>query len=248
MVDLPVLTGSAASEKTTTKAFPMIEVHELLSYVHDTVKLRTPVEHVRFYWDWSKRHGEGFATHSPGGPTTVPIGFYSDEARYGLQYNTDKVLAIYINLVLFRPQSVRLSRFLIFSIRSKFLISAHTIGPVLQRTAWGLHWAFLGTFPTCDLDGGPLPPAKQAKAGQPLCQDNTNFLCTEYRGDLALHKFLWSFKKRGWNAIDTCFFCEAKPKGDRMTFDEVGDRASWIPSIYQDTLEWASATLPQSDV
>ena len=63
----------------TWAPLPLLDVHEVLAFVHDEVKLRTPVEHVRLYRDWSKRCNFGFARL--GGERVIPVGLYADETK-----------------------------------------------------------------------------------------------------------------------------------------------------------------------
>ncbi|CAJ1346853.1 unnamed protein product, partial [Effrenium voratum] len=211
-VELPVLTGAMDDDGRPcmeVRSFPLLEPHLVLRFVHDVAKLRTPVERPPLTTD-----------------DTILVGIYADEAQYGLS-NADKVFGIFLNLPLFRPRSIRMSRWCISAIRSDFLAGCQTIYPALAQIVKSMSLAMLSQ----DSDGGALTT------------DGANFMVTELRGDLALHKFMWGFAKRGWSAHSSCFFCGAQAVGDSCTFDEIGPAASWIPTRFTHTQTWVEQTM-----
>ena len=135
------------------RKFPLLEPHSVLRFVHDVAKLRTPRRHVQFYWKWARQHGQNWALNRPPLATddTIPVGIYADEAQYGLS-NADKVFGIFLNLPLFRPRSIRMSRWCIFAIRSNFLAGCQTIYPALAQIVKSMSVAMLSQ----DSDGGAL--------------------------------------------------------------------------------------------
>ena len=154
---------------------PMLDVHEVLAYVHDVAKLRSPKSHIEFYWSWGQKFGAQWSRL--GGPSVIPCGLYADETKYGGPFSQEKVLGIFLNLVLHRPRSIRYSRFCIFSVRSALMLGTRTLYPIFRRIVWGFHLAYKGVRPD----------------GSALCSDGATFLCTELRGDLAWHKMIWNF-------------------------------------------------------
>ena len=201
----------------------MLDVHEVLAYVHDVAKLRTPTSHVEFYWNWGRRFGAPWA--KLGGPSVIPCGLYADETRYGGPYSQeDKVLGVFLNLVLHRPRSIRYSRFCIFAVRSALVLGNRTLYPIFRRIVWGFHLAFRGVRPD----------------GSPLCMDGSTFLCTELRGDLGWMKLIWNFKP-GWQSRDVCWFCQA-------TNTDYTCRDCWIDTVYTQLWDWAGATLPDHNL
>eukprot|EP00435_Cladocopium_sp_Y103_P018095 s959_g4.t1 len=228
-IEVPVLDLNQ-DENVTLARLPMLDVHDVLAYVHDTVGLRSPNEHVEMYWSWGKRHGAGWSRL--GGCGLVPVGLYADETKYGGPFSDEKVLGVFINLVLHRPASIRYSRFCIFACRSALILGNRTLYPIFHRIVWGFHWAFRGLRPD----------------GELLCKDGTKFLCTELRGDLAWHKCIWGFDKKGWQAKDVCWFCNAKNQGDSCLYTEIGEDADWVETIVENTWQWAHDTLPQHNL
>ena len=214
-------------DTVTSKKFPYLQPHEVLAYMH-SIGARTPKNHIELYWDWGKRFGCGWARL--GGPSVVPVGIYGDEAKYNDGPPQEKILGIYLNFVLFRPASVRHSRFLIFSIRSCFNLGPPTLYPLMWKFVESMHFAYMGKLPN----------------GQPLCDDGSRFLVTELRGDLVWHKSCWQFDQRGWQSNDVCFFCDAQSKGAVNPYSDLGTQASWTNTEYKDTWHWAAHVLPDN--
>ena len=213
-VEVPVMDLMDDTSVSLMK-LPMLDVHEVLAYVHDGAKLRSPEAHVNFYWSWGKRFGAGWAR------------LYADETKYGGPFSDHKVLGVFLNLVLHRPASIRYSRFCIFAVRSELLLGNRTLYPIFRRIVWGFHLAFKGVHAD----------------GRKLCSDGARFLCSELRGDLAWHKCIWQFDKLGWQSKNICWFCDARADGEPL-YTDTGSSASWVQTMHTDTWEWAEKTLP----
>ena len=207
------------------KKFPFLQPHDVLAFMHEEVGAKTPRSHVQFYWDWGKRFQCSWA--AKGDASLIPVGLYGDEAKYADGPPQEKILGIYLNFVLFRPATVRHSRFMIFSIRSRWMIDTHTLYPLFWKLVESLHYAYLGVRPD----------------GTQLCTDGARFVVTELRGDLAFHKLCWQFPQRGWSSRDVCFWCNASSK-KKPFYTDLGDEAEWKDSVFTDTWDWAANTLP----
>lgn len=244
MVKVPIKLDNddaKAEVKKGSMAIPLLYPHQVLHYVHSVVKLTVHDESVRSYWQRAAEHGAGWAINQPD-HSVIPVGIYADETKYGLHESQEKVLAVFLNLVLFRPRNIRLSRFLLCTIRSKFLLpGTATLYPIMHRIVWSMGWASKGVFPSTGFMGSALPKQSEQLAGQSL---GAKFLVTELRGDLAWHKLIWGFQD-GWSSTKVCFFCEATGTGSRrhLYYEHVGDRALWRTTIFRDNLEWIAAKL-----
>ena len=205
---------------------PYLPPHEVLAYIYEQAGAKTPREDIQFYWDWGKRFQCGWA--SKGDASVVPCGLYGDEAKYADGPPQEKVLGIYLNFVLFRPATVRHSRFMIFSLRSRFMLDTHTLYPLFWKLVESFHFAYLGKRPD----------------GSQLCSDGTRFLLTELRGDLAFHKMCWQFPQRGWQSLDVCFFCQARSK-DANLYSENGQSAPWKDTEFKEVWHWAATVVPE---
>ena len=229
-IDLEIPVVSTEDEHRITSAkLPFVDLPDLLAYIHDELKLRTPWDHINMYWDWATRRQSCWARL--GGDGVIPIGIYADETKFGPDNSaSSKVLGVFVNLVLFRPQSIRYSRFCVFTILSSRIAGHDTLRPVFSRLTWGLHMVFRGLN----------------SSGGPLCKDGSRFLMTELRGDLSWHRMAWGFLKH-WGAIDCCFLCCARQRG-RCLMTEVGEHPAWVATIYDDPWHWASEVLPASQL
>lgn len=225
MIELPVIDQSDPL-KVTSMAFPYLKPHEVLRYMYEDVGAKTPRAHIDFYWKWSRHFGCKFATL--GDETVIPCGLYGDEAKYNEGPPQEKIIGIYLNFVLFRPASIRRSRFLIFSLRSCYNLGPHTLYPLFWKLVESLHFAFLGKWPD----------------GSQLCSDGSRFMITELRGDLAWHKAVWQFEERGWQSADVCFFCQAQSKGHVCPYTMLGPEADWAQTEFKDPWLWAGEVLP----
>ena len=214
----------------------MLDPHDVLHYVHTQLGLTVQPESVRSYWRQAKANGAGWAIVQDN-LDAIPVGIYADETKYGLHESQEKILAVFLNLVLFRPKNIRLSRFLLCSIRSKFLLpGTDTLIPIFNRIVWSMGWAAKGFFPTSGLLGAGLSSYQEALSGKPL---GGKFFVTELRGDLAWHKLIWSISD-GWASTNMCFFCHAKSTGRQrhLYYTCAGENASWRATIFRDTLPW----------
>ena len=116
----------------------------------------------------------------------------------------------FINVVLWRPRSVRWSRFLVLAMEEERL-TTETIPAILRRVVWSLNHAFFGFYPKESHLGHNLEGDALRKAGQPLTRQGFRFQCAELRGDWSFHKKLWRFSQNThWNGENVCHLCPAK--------------------------------------
>lgn len=221
-IELPVR-DLVEPTRVTSMEVPYLEPHKVLSFMSSILK--TPRSHIDFYWRWGQRFGCQWA--KLGNSDIIPCGMHADEAKYRDGPPQEKILAITLNFCLHRPTSIRHSRFVIFTLRSCLNIGPTTIYPLFWKLVESFHYAYMGLNP----DGSQL-------AG------GSRFLVTELRGDLDWFKQCWQFEKRGWQALDVCFFCNAKSKGRTCQFTETGPQADWISTEFTNTWEWAANVLP----
>ena len=240
-IEIPVVSEGGSSDWEMMKV-PILDPHRVLHYVHETVGIRIAPDLLEHYWKTAARNGLGWAT-SQNNMRAVPIGLYADETKYGLHESQEKVLAVFLNMVLFRPKNIRLSRFLIFTLRSRLLLpDSATLYPLFRYIVWSLGWASKGIMPDVSMSGGPLPGDQARHALKPL---GASFYVTELRGDLAWHKQIWGFEGSGWRSTDACFFCRATSTGrnQHLLYCKIGENAPWRATIFRDTLEWATTKL-----
>jgi hypothetical protein len=191
--------------------WPIVDVHDTMAFLFQEGKIHIPESALLGYWQQSKDVGEEWAQEVSDEEMShlIPIGIYGDSARVDTAFGYEHILAFFANIVLWRPRSVRWSRFLICAISEERLTSA-TIPAILRRICWSANHAFYGYFPTVGHLGEPLSGAALKRAGQPLTSNLLKFQVTELRGDWSFHKKIFRFYKTQWNGREICHQCTAK--------------------------------------
>ncbi len=204
-----------AQRGVAVESFPILHPHRVLTYLFDDVGITIPEEDVRRYWQHAKSVQEPFAINAPDTCTDshIPIGIHGDAARLWTQVTFEKLVGITMNLTLFRPKSVRHSRFMLFTIPVAKLYKNRTLNYVWERLCWGFDAAFAGYNPEKGPRGSRLVGRHLARAGQPLTKGFHKFCVTEYRGDWEWRRDVWR-PYASWQATKVCFKCPAVVSGD----------------------------------
>ena len=228
MVQVPVLSWASGLEERVMVDVPVIDIHELLSYLYNDLGLQTPVEKVQEYWAHCKRHNMPHAVQFPGEDINhIPFSLYGDETNLG-QDTSDKCTAIFLQLTLYRPKVVKQGMFLLFSMKDSEMLhdSLETLTPVLRHLTWSANVALRGFFPSCSASGDPLPESKRHLAGRPLA-GGRSFACVELKGDWAYHQRVLRLKDIPV-AKQICYLCDARAD-DRSAFKYYDDeeQAPW---------------------
>ena len=174
-----------------SKPFPLQLPHNILRYLIETCGLSLPDDLLRAFWDHLDQTGDCWAASTKAFRQSVdrptwPLGLYGDEACIGLiNAPFNKVHGLFLNVVLWRPQSTRLSRFLLFAIESeKILTVVDTLFPVLQMITDSMN------------------QLTEQGIGK------IRFLVSEIRGDQAFIRNV--FRHRAWWLYSNpCFRCRA---------------------------------------
>lgn len=200
--------------------WPIVDIHDTMSFLFEGARISIPAIKLKEYWQRSKEYGEPWAQQVPDEEMgrTVPIGLYGDSARIDLRFTSEHVLAFFANVILWRPRSVRWSRFLVCAIPEERLTS-ETIPTILRRITWSANHAYFGYFPRTDHLGQDLTGSAKERGGKALTSQNLKFQVTELRGDWVFHKKIWNFTCH-WNGEQVCHQCSAK-----------GRRGAW-PEMY----------------
>ena len=212
-------------DKEVPSKVPVLDVHELLDYLHSELKLQCPLEHTQRFWTHLRDHDQPFAKLFPGTTEHVPFSLFGDEVCLGDP--KDKCTGIFLSLTLFKPKHVRENEFLLFALQDEMMVHENlkTLQPILKHIVWSCNIAFAGRYPSCDGDGGPLQPSKQAKAGQYFA-DGRRYACAELKGD-------WKWHERVLRLRDTptskkcCFLCDATADDSQTCYYALGDEAGW---------------------
>ncbi len=213
----------------------MLEPYDVIRYLFQDVGLRIPQEQIHGFWDHWRSVGAEWALHTEATRDHIPIGLYGDGARVRQPSfaEVQKIVGLYINIPLFRPRSIRMSRWLIFAIDEKHLYREVTLNTILRRAVWSLNLLFDGTYPAKGPYGGDFDPQL---AGKNIC--DYRFAVTELRGDQLWHKQVWRFKaswKAGVNE-SVCCMCDVRNQGHQAYYrieneDEIGPEFSLFDFI-----------------
>lgn len=210
------------------KSFPIVHPHRLLSCLFDYVGLQIAQSEVRQYWTHARSMGEEWALEHPASWDHIPVGIHGDAAKLWTQYKFEKVVAIWMNVILFRPSSVRHSRFLLFSCPHALMVKNRTLNRVFRRLVWSFNAAFEGINPTVGEGGRALTGNDLLRAGSPITSSNHRFALCELRGDWEYHRDVFRFTA-SWQGIDMCFRCPAKSKGAaRDLYHNLGPDCAWV--------------------
>ena len=160
---------------------PILLPEHILKYLLEA-GVEIPEDHVSHYWAEHRRRGVPWAVHHESDGTHVPVGLYGDGAKYG-EANEKKVWAVWMNLVLFRPASVRLSRYLLFAIDHETSLGNKTLFPLLDAVVTSLNAVYDGSL-------------------------GRKFAVTEIRGDWEFQYLVFRMR-RFWNSGSICWRCNA---------------------------------------
>lgn len=93
--------------------YHMMYPHEIIAFLYKS-GLKIDMKDVQTYWRTSRANKEPWAVFSKASEAHVPLGFYGDGATITTKYGKqESVAGLFMNLVLWSPQSVRSSRFLL---------------------------------------------------------------------------------------------------------------------------------------
>ena len=246
-IDVPVLDKKQPGKYRLTKQ-PTLFPHRIMSYVFDEVGLDITDEQINLYWDRAIAAGEGWA--SAESRHRVPIGLYGDAAVLYTQVRREKLLCLWLNIPIWRPTSVRYSRFLLWSMEFKDLLPRKTINTVLRWIVWSLNAMWTGKHPMTRMGGRRLKQAEQGRAGSFLTRRQLEFQLTELRGDWEFHKLVWQLPACGWTSLHVCFKCTAcsKSRDPNLLYWNFDDNNSrWHREEFS-TAEFIAYRLPEEHV
>ena len=227
-IPMPIYEFRAGTWQVGELVIPVLDVHELLAYIHQELMIQCPPEDVQRFWRHLKDNGAIPESH-PASDSHIPFSLYGDECVVGGDPR-DKVTAMFLQVTLFRPKATRLGNFMLFSVKDEFLVHSglKSLAPILDHIVWSCNVAFQGFYPQTDAQGQPLPPQKQRMAGKPLtAPDNNRFCCVELKGD-----WKWHERTLRLHATPTskefCFLCDARADDSNLSYANIADDAPWI--------------------
>ena len=230
---------------------PILFPHRLMEYIFNECKLDIPRWFVNRFWDCAISGGESYADAES--RDRIPLGFYGDAAQLATKTKGQfqKMLCFFANIVVFRPKSIRYSRFLLWSCDSALLYKSRTVHAVLRWLVWSFNCLYHGKHPSSRPGNRPLSPAEAARAGTWLTHQQHLFQVVELRGDWEYHKMVWQFAcswKGGVN-VGICFRCPAMAKSHDpgLLYWDMDENATWCNQIF-DTAGYISKRLPSRNI
>lgn len=167
----------------------------------------------------------GWAMWSEASEHAIPIALYGDacQVRQGL-----KMLGIWLSFPLWRPRTIRASRFLLTCIQEDIMVGRKSLDALWERVIWSCNILFVGKWPRAGPWGEALPEHILRKAGQDIVP-NTRFCVTEIRGDWQWFKWCLSMRSswKGGANIPICLHCEASTRDDTLYYDITPSSHVW---------------------
>ena len=197
--------------KCKLKSWPIIFPHDILHYLFNNGMMISE-QSIQQYWAHNCRHGAPWA-QDPATHQMVPIGIFGDGATIKKEFGGESLIGITMNVILWRPRSTRLSRFLLFAFPVAKEWGHFSLQTVWRHITWSLNACYDGCFPSVDAFARDLDPRLAKFAEQSLTRNSLRFCTTECRGDWQWHKKVWRFNRASWNGIKMCHLCDARAKG-----------------------------------
>ena len=228
----------------------MLFPHQIMAYVFKETGLEIPSDAIRGFWRNAISGGERYA--SAESEHRIPLGLYGDAAQLITKVRFEKLLCLFINIVIWRPPSIRYSRFLIWSCDTSLLYKNRTINAALRWVVWSLNSLYHGTYPRCRPGNRPLEPHEIDRAGEWITPQKHQFQLVEIRGDWEWHKMVWQFKAswKGGVRVGICFKCPsmARCEDSSLLYWEMDDEHSaWATKEFT-TAEFVSQRLPLNNI
>ena len=222
---MPVYHTVNGQVQETYTTVPVVDVQELLDYIHVELGVRTPPSKTEEFWQHLRDHGMPHAASFPGSDRHVPFSLYGDECVLGDP--KDKVTGIYLQMTMFKPQHTREAQFLLFAMQDADMVHTgmKTLEPVLKHIVWSCNNAYEGVYPACDSSGRPLTGRKLAKAGTRMADDR-RYACAELKGDWKWHE-RWLRLQATPVCRQCCYLCGAQAADTPMRYYAIGDNPPW---------------------
>lgn len=229
---------------------PILFPHRVMEYVFNECGLDLDMADINQFWDNAIRAGESYASHEM--RHRVPLGFYGDAAQLITKVRVEKLLCFWMNIVIFRPKSIRFSRFLLWSCDVSKLLKNRTAYTILRWIVWSLNALHEGTHPTTRPGNRPLESqAEKDRAGTWLTHQQYQFSVVELRGDWEFHKMIWQYKCswKGGVRVGICFRCPAMARSadPGELYWNMDENSTWAQNGF-DTTDYICKRLPSRNI
>ena len=218
----------------------VIDPLSLAHYLFNVIGLDISPHLCQEYWGHFRSRGAGWATHSSASSLHVPMSLYGDDCKIRQK---EKMVGIFLSFPLWRPRTVRCSKFLLCAVQDELLYRHVTLDKIFRYLVWALNCLHIGRYPRCGIDGGSLDSARACKAGQEIAPGRC-FAIAEVKGDWAWFKKIFRFQSswKGGSKVPVCFHCRAFSQRPRIYY-EVGEDSECWSSEYG-AIDWLLEQCP----
>ena len=224
-VQAPIKAKNKKGWEMTTLS--LLEPFSLIAFLWNDVGIHIEPSAVHKYWSFNKAHGAPWAINHPASEDHIPLAIYGDSAKIRqTPLGPEKVLGVFLSCPLWRPRSIRCSRWLIFSIMEDKLYTWRTLHQVYRRIVFSLNVLYTGIMPCKDINGCDITKSR-CQPGQRLVKKK--FALTEVRGDWVYHKQLFRFRSswQGGTNMPVCFLCKAMAAEEPYYFNVSPGASCW---------------------
>lgn len=194
-----------SGDDITTKPMriPVFLPEHLLAHLFGPLGMEIGDDAVSMYWAHAKKYNCPWKNISPDG-THQPLGLYGDAAKFAP--TGEKIIAVFLNIVLWAPKSSSMSRYLLFSLENDHCLGPATLNPLMAPIVESLWRCFQGI----NVMGRTM-----------------HFAVSELRGDWEWHVQSLDMQ-RSWRMSQFCWRCDAsKRPGDPCSFWDLSDAPDW---------------------
>ena len=158
------------------KQLELLEPFSVVKYMFETAGVAIDYSDVKAFWSHHWEVGSPWASDTTATDQHIPLGLHGDAAkvRQVAFQPAEKVLGIWLNAPLWRPKSVRASRWLLCAIHEADLYQHHTLNSIYHRIVWSLNCLHDGLYPSTGPSGEQLEGIQKEPAGTPICGGKKN--------------------------------------------------------------------------
>ena len=169
--------------------------------------MEIPAAAVSKYWTHAQHYDCPWKDVSPNGEH-IPLGLYGDAAKYAP--TGEKIIAYFLNVVLWTPKSSRMSRWLLYTLENDVCLGAQSLNPLLKPIVESLLKCYNGL----EIRGR-----------------NHRFAVSELRGDWEWHVLSFDLQ-RNWRMHTFCWRCNVskQPGAHENTMWDFSDDPGWASS------------------
>ena len=226
----------------------VVDPVSLVAFLWNVAGVDISEAEVRQYWKHHRENNCPWAIHSQADDLTMPLALYGDGVKLRSTIRgQEKMVGIFLSCPLFRPRSVRCSRWLLAAVQEELLYKHHTLDTIFCYLTWALNKLWTGKWHSSNGPAlQPLSKAQTARAGEWVTNQQWCFQVTELRGDWLWHRQVFRFQS-SWKAgtqHSVCFKCPAFSKGSlEELYYNISENAPFWAKEY-DLVDWLANVCP----